>query len=151
MPWWWYIGLVDKYFANNQGDQGKIPDHIIPKTKKKWCLIRHCLTLSIIKYVSRVKWSNLGKGVAPSSTPWYGSYWKWSFWIALNYSHKLYLLLYIYIMCPWCNGYRRRKWTWWYEFKSWTRLITFHIALIPLGKVWIQLFSFQLWVNSRAD
>ena len=37
------------------------------------------------------------------------------------------------------------------EFKSWTRLIAFHIALIPLGKVRIQLFSLQLWVNSRAD
>ena len=53
--------------------------------------------------------------------------------------------------CPWCNGYRRRKWTRQYEFKSWTRLIAFHIALIPLGKVWIQLFPLQLWVNSRAD
>ena len=42
--------------------------------------------------------------------------------------------------CPWCNGYRRRKWTRQHEFKSWTRLIAFHIALIPLGKVWIQLF-----------
>ena len=52
---------------------------------------------------------------------------------------------------PWCNGYRRRKWSWWHEFKSWTRLITFHIALIPLGKVWIQLFSLQLWVNNRTD
>ena len=34
-------------------------------------------------------------------------------------------------------------WWWWYiyrnghEFKSWTRLIAFHIALIPLGKIWI--------------
>ena len=37
--------------------------------------------------------------------------------------------------CPWCNGYRRRIWTRRYEFKSWTRLIAFHIALIPLGKV----------------
>ena len=46
----------------------------------------------------------------------------------------------------WCNGYRRRKW-----FKSWARLIAFHIELIPLGKVWIQLFSLHLWVNSRAD
>ena len=27
----------------------------------------------------------------------------------------------------------------------------FHIALIPLGKVWIQLFSLQLWVNGRTD
>ena len=53
--------------------------------------------------------------------------------------------------CPWCNGYRRRKWTRRNEFKSWTRLISFHIALIPLGKVWIQLFSLQLWVNSRTD
>ena len=31
------------------------------------------------------------------------------------------------------------------------RDIVFHIALIPLGKVWIQLFSLQLWVNSRTD
>ena len=53
--------------------------------------------------------------------------------------------------CPWCNGYRRWKWIRRHEFKSWTRLITFHIALIPLGKVWIQLFSLQLWVNSRTD
>ena len=53
--------------------------------------------------------------------------------------------------CQWCNGYRRRKWTRRHEFKSWTRLIALHIALMPLGKVWIQLFSLQLWVNSRAD
>ena len=30
-------------------------------------------------------------------------------------------------------------------------MIAFHIALIPLGKVSIQLFSHQLWVNSRTD
>ena len=54
-------------------------------------------------------------------------------------------------MCPWCNGYRRRKWTRRHEFKSWTKLIAFHIVLIPLGKVWIQLFSLQLWVNNRTD
>ena len=30
-------------------------------------------------------------------------------------------------------------------------LIAFHIALIPLGKVWIQSFSLQLWVKSRTD
>ena len=33
--------------------------------------------------------------------------------------------------CPWCNGYRRRKWTRRHEFKSWTRLIGFHIGFIP--------------------
>ena len=58
---------------------------------------------------------------------------------------------FLFCRCPWCNGYRRRKWTRRKEFKSWTRLIAFHIGLISLGKVWIQLLSLQLWVNSRID
>ena len=40
---------------------------------KKWYLMPPCLTLSIIRYGSRVKWSNLGKEVAPSPTPWCSS------------------------------------------------------------------------------
>ena len=36
------------------------------QTLKQWFLIPPCLTLSIIRYISRVKWSNTGKGVAPS-------------------------------------------------------------------------------------
>ena len=52
--------------------------------------------------------------------------------------------------CTWCIDYCCRKWTRRHEFKSWTRMIAFHIALIPLGKVRIQ-FSLQLWVNSRTD
>ena len=71
------------------------------------------------------------------------------FWSCIYASGSL--LVNDYYMMPWCNGYRRRKWTRWHEFKSWTRLITFHIAIIPLGKVWMPLFSLQLWVNSRAD
>ena len=70
------------------------------------------------------------------------------------YTHKAVLkILYdgITWRCQWCNGYRRRKWTRRHEFKSSTRLIAFHIALIPLGKVWIQLFSLHLWGNSRTD
>ena len=63
----------------------------------------------------------------------------------------LFLLLFVFFRCPWCKRYRRRKWTRWHKFKYWTRLIAFHIALILLGKVWIQLFSLQLWVNSRID
>ena len=51
----------------------------------------------------------------------------------------------------WCNSYRRRKWTRRHEFKSWTWLIAFYIAQNPLGKVWIRLFSFQPWINCRAD
>ena len=41
---------------------------------KKWYLMPPCLTLSNIRYVSRVKWSNPGKGVAHSPTPWCSSY-----------------------------------------------------------------------------
>ena len=40
---------------------------------KKWYFMPPCLTLSIIRYGSRVKWSNPGKGVAPSPTPWCSS------------------------------------------------------------------------------
>ena len=43
------------------------------------------------------------------------------------------------------------KWTRRHEFKFWTRLIAVHIIVIPFGKVWIQLFSLQVWVNSMAD
>ena len=50
---------------------------------KKWYLILPCLILSIKKYVSRVKGSNPGKGVAPSPTPRCSSYWKRSLLIAI--------------------------------------------------------------------
>ena len=71
--------------------------------------------------------------------------------IAHLLAKKLNGFIYSYRRSPWCNCYRRCKWTRRHEFKSWTRLIAFHIALIPLGKVWIQLFSLRLWVNCRTD
>ena len=60
---------------------------------KKWYLMIPCLALSIIRYGSRVKWSNPGKGVAPSPTPWCSSYWKGSLRVTLDYGRQLYLLL----------------------------------------------------------
>ena len=42
----------------------------------KWYSIPPCLTLSIITYGSRVKWSNTRKEVALSPTPWCSSCWK---------------------------------------------------------------------------
>ena len=68
------IGLVGRVFANGSGDWGSIPGRDIQKTFKKWYLIPPCLTLSIIRYVSRVKRSNPRKGVAPSSTSQCSSY-----------------------------------------------------------------------------
>ena len=66
-------GLVGRVFVNGPGDLGSIPGRVIPKTLK-WYLIPTCLTLSNIRYISRVKWSNPGKGVAPSPTPQCSSY-----------------------------------------------------------------------------
>ena len=66
-------------------------------SKKKWYLMPPCLTFSIIRYGSRVKWSNPGKGVAPSPTPWCSSYRKRSLWITLDYGCQLYFTTYIYI------------------------------------------------------
>ena len=56
----------------------------------KWYLTLLCLTFSNIRYISRVNWSNLGKGVATSPTLQCSSYWKGSLQVALDCSHQLY-------------------------------------------------------------
>ena len=61
------ISLVGRAFANGPGDRGSIPGRVIPKTYK-WYLIPPCFILSNIRYVSRVKGSDQGKGVAPPYT-----------------------------------------------------------------------------------
>ena len=55
-----------------------------------------CLTLSIIRYGSRVKWRNPWKGVASSPTPWCSSYRKRCLRVTLDYGRQL-LYKYIYI------------------------------------------------------
>ena len=98
-----FIGLVGRVFNNGLGDRDSILGCVIPKTLKR-VLIPTCLTLSNIRYVSRVKWSNPGKGVAPSPTPRCSSYWKGSLQVALDYGHQLYftmwliVVIYIYIV-----------------------------------------------------
>ena len=77
----WLICLVGRVFANGPGDLCSIPGRVIPKTFK---MVLD--TLSDIRYVSMVKWSSPGKGVAPSPTPRCCSYWKGSLLVALDYS-----------------------------------------------------------------
>ena len=67
------------------------------KRLKKWYLMPLCLTLRIMTYGSRVKWSNPGKGVVLSPTPQCSSYWKESLWGTLDYNRQLYIYIYIYI------------------------------------------------------
>ena len=67
------------------------PGRVIPKTQK-WYLMLPCLTLSVIRYGSRVKWSNPGIGVAPFPTPRCSSYWKVTLWVTLDNGRQLYWL-----------------------------------------------------------
>ena len=88
----YHIGLVSRVFTNGLGDQGSITGQVLPKAKK-WYLMPPCLTLSIIRYGSRVKWSNPGKDVVPSPTPWCNCWWKGSLWVALDYVCQLYFYI----------------------------------------------------------
>ena len=60
------------------------------KRLKKWYLIPPCLTFSIIRYISKVKWSNPGKEVAPSPIPRCSGYRKGTLRVALDYNRQLY-------------------------------------------------------------
>ena len=67
------------------------------KNSKKWRFMPPCLTFSIIRYRSRVKWSNLGKGVAPFPTPWCSSYRKRSLRVSLDYGRQQ--LFFLLVLC----------------------------------------------------
>ena len=56
---------------------------------KKWYLMTPCITLSIIRYGSRIKWSKRINGATPSPIHWCRSYWKGCLRVALNYGRQL--------------------------------------------------------------
>ena len=159
------IFFMEVTWCNASGTWVQSPGRVIPKTQK---MVPGASLHNIWNHKVRIE----GKGVAPSPTPWCSSYGKERLGITLDYGRQLYfqcsfevsefelrscyfIHMEIYeppcTLAADCSRYRRRKWTRRHEFKSSTRLIAFHIALIPLGKVWIQLFSLQLRVNSRTD
>ena len=61
-------------------------------------MIPPCLTLSNIRYISRVKWSNPGKGVVPSPTPQCSSCWKGSLLVAIDYGCQLLLTMVWFVL-----------------------------------------------------
>ena len=65
------------------------------KDSKNWYLMMPCLALSIIKWGSKVKWSNPGNEVAPFSIPRCSSFWKRSLWVTLDYGRQLCLYIYM--------------------------------------------------------
>ena len=67
-----------RVFAYGPGDQGSTPGRVIPKTQKM-VLDATLLNTQHYKVRIKVKWSNPGKGVVPSPTPWCSSYRKGAF------------------------------------------------------------------------
>ena len=86
------IGIMVWVFANGPGDLGSIPGRVIPKTQK---MVLDAISLNTQHYkvLSRVQWSNPGKGVVPSPTPWCSSYRKGILRVTLDYGCQLYLLI----------------------------------------------------------
>ena len=88
--------IIHLVFANGLGDLGSIPVCVIPKTLKMIFDTALLLTLSSIRYISKLKWRNPEKGVAPSLTLWCSSYRKESLLVALDYGCQLDYLLFTY-------------------------------------------------------
>ena len=151
---------VDRVFANSPGDRDPIPCRVISKTQK---MVLDTQLLNIQHYKVRIKgkWSNPGKGVVHSPTPQCSSYCKGSLRVA-NFTYiyiyiyikilmNIYIYIYIFIyiiegahgvmVIVAGNGYGDTSSN---PGRDWLHFI-YH-----LGKVWIQLFSLQLWINSRA-
>ena len=103
------IGKMVRVFANGAGDlvQSQLESY---QRLKKWYLMLPCLTLSIIRYRSRIKWSNPWKGIVPSPTLWCSSYWKgglqvildygWLFFYDIRYSYQIQTIC---IAIVWCQ------------------------------------------------
>ena len=75
--------MMVRVFTNGPGElvQSLVESY---QRLKKWYLMHPCLTLSNIRYGSRVKWSHPGKGVVPSPTPWCSSNQKGSLRVTLD-------------------------------------------------------------------
>ena len=109
--WLFYAGVnLIIEVASGPVDRGSIPGRVRQKTKK-WYLMSPCLTLSIIRYGSRVKRSNPGNGEVPSSTHQCSSYWKGSVRVILDKGCQLYSLLYIHIYRIEINMHLTIAWT----------------------------------------
>ena len=90
-------------YIHGPGDRGSIPGQVIPKTKE-YHSVPPCLTHSIIKYVSRAKWSNPGKRVAPSPTPQIVAIETWLFGSPLITITSLYIYIYICVCVCVCTN-----------------------------------------------
>ena len=102
------VCIMVRVFTNSPRDQSSIPSRVIPKTQKLYW-IPPCLTLSIMRYGSRVK----GSKVASSTTPRCCS--NWRFRVILDYGSQFHSFMNI-------------------KYFNIMQVIFKHIYLIPLWK-----------------
>ena len=62
-----------RVLVNDLGDPSSIPGQVIPKTQKM-VLDTSLLNSQNYNVWIKIMWSNIGKGIATSPTPWCGSY-----------------------------------------------------------------------------
>ena len=107
-----------------------------------------CLTLSIIRYGSKVKWSNQGKRVALSPAPWCSSYRKGSLQVTLNCGCQLYLYNIVALStfsnvtvkdCSWKNEFIIAVQSYHMLYKI--RVLTFHYTFKIM---WITVSDFSI-------
>ena len=112
---------------------------------KKWYWIPLCLTLSIIRCILRVKWSNPGKGVVAIEKRAYrlpsGTVTNLTFLLIFIkfFCHKLYALHY----GESCEHVQE-----WCHFK--VHVISWHFWAFFVRQIYTTKLC-QLWINSRAD
>ena len=131
--------------ARETGVQSQVESY---QRLKKWYLIPPCLTLSIIRYVSRVKWSNPGKGVALSPTSQCSSYWKGSLRVALDYGRQLYFI-YIYLYKCAYSLYSGYLWTNMYKMDSQCLYIYIYEYIVCLWIIYIYIYIWKKIMDSN--
>ena len=127
---------------------------------KKWYLMPPWLTLSIIRWGSRVKWSNPGKGVAPSPTPQCSSYWRRCFRVTLNYGRQHNIIISRVISSHMGPMYIETPSI--YTFTEWTEIIglshgshvywdTMYIKIMVSSRNWIltKTSIHNVWYKTR--
>ena len=111
-----------------------------------------CLALSIIRWGSRIKWSNPGNGVAPSPQPRFKSYWKASLRVTLD-GHQLNFKILVSLAFDADSSFYMLHQHDDKLFFSHFRTSSFCIILLCPGIFWaflLSLISFDLFLSDMA-
>ena len=97
IDWLLFVGIMVRVFTNGSRNWGSILGQVISKTQKM-VLDGYLFNTQHCKVQIISKWSNSKKGLVPSPTPQFCSYWIGSLWIAPDYGlSKTMLFVYLFL------------------------------------------------------